>query len=492
MYQIFESLLRHEFRNLPGELNVRQGQFHIVNSNRRSLIIPKDEWERYILPGTNIEMSMVVSQSQVEDRCPRPGCQGRNTRNAGSDIVTWSVGATRIWTRTDVRFGSKLCNLQYTVRGETSTKPDRSYYEDSDIYKRAELYGLFKIPHVTYSTQSSGPATTNPEDKDDFSQSDTIVSTQGGAMMSLYDRREIESRLRSLSELEVFKRIHVRSEMPVISARRPSFDAHAAADDCSRSLSSGKPDPTVLVELLPRLSHENVLAIQRSYKALNADPQLTSGLSMDIQRSIANKLGKICYVTSLGQWGSEVHWIRFWYQNKDSQWAEALRILLVEAVLSRTAPELEAIMAAFSDKLYKNDLIRCLERELESHGLSSLILAALRVPPPRQAQKPINPAAVAVQLHDLFDTIDDRATRESTLIEILTREPDSSVFEVIHEYQREYQEPLSIAIHNAVSPIVVSSVLRQPYRSPQLTVGSGKACDTSSTALSTRTAEMQR
>ena len=311
-------------------------------------------------------------------------------------------------------------------------------------------------------------------------------------MMSLYDKREIQSRLRILSELEVFKRVHVRLETPILSARRVNFDAHAAAEDCSRCLSSGKPDLAVLVELLPRLSHENILALKRSYKALNADPQLTPDLSTEIQRSIANKLGKICYATSLGRWGSEVHWIRVWYQNKDSQWGEALRILLVEAVLSRTAPELEAIMAAFSDKLYKNDLIRCLERELEGHGLSSLILAALRVPPSHQAPKPSDPVAVAVQLHDLFDTIDDRETRESTLIELLTRGPDSFVSEVIHEYQREYQEPLSIAMHKAVSPIVVSSFLRQPCRSPQMTVGSGKASDILSTALSTRTAEMQR
>ena len=492
MYQIFEALLRHEFRNFPGELNVRQGQFYIVNSNRRSLTVPKDEWERYIFPGTNIEMSMVVSKSQMDDKCPRPGCQGRNTRNAGSNIVTWSVEATRIWTRTDTCFDSKLCNLQYTVHGEASAKSDRGCYEDSDIYKWAEVYGLFKFPGITYSTQSSGHTTTNPEDEDYFNLSDTIVSTRGGAMMSLYDKREIESRLRSLSELEVFKRVHVRLETPVISARRSNFDTHAAAEDCGRSLSRGKPDLTVLLELLPRLSHENVLALQRSYKVLNVDTQLSSGLPMVIQRSIPDKLGKICYATSLGRWGSEVHWIRFWYQNKDSQWGEALRFLLIEAVLNRTASDLEAIMAAFSDKLYKNDLIRCLESELEGHGLSSLILAALRMRPPRQAPILSSPAEVAVQLHDLFDTTDDRETCESTLIEVLTREPDSFIREVIHEYQKEYQVPLSNDVQHAVSPIVVSSVLWQPCRSLQLTVGSWRVYDTLSTALSTRTPETQR
>ena len=379
------------------------------------------------------------------------------------------------------------------MRGQTSTKLGRRYFEESDIYKRAEIYGLFSISNVTYySTQSSWLATTSGDDKDDFNQSDTIVSTKGGAMMSLYDKREMESVVRSLSELEVFKRVHVRSETPLISARRPEFDVRTAAEECSRSLRSDRTDLTVLIELLPRLSHENVLGLQRSYKALNSNSQLKVGLSMEIQMSITDKLGTICYATSLGQWGSEVHWIKFWYQNKDSQWGEALRFLLIEAVLNRTAPELEAIMAAFSDELYKNDLIGCLERELEGHRLSSLIMGALHMSRSVQAQKQRDPAVVAVQLHDLFEETADEDMHEIALIETLTGESDRFICELIHEYQREYQTCLSNAIYNAVNPNVVSLVLRQPYRSPQLTVGSAKAYDTSSTALSTRTPETQR
>ena len=456
MYQIFDSFLCHEFKDLPGELNVRQGQFHMVDRNRRSLIIAKDEWEKYIFPGTNVEMSMIVSKSQIADRCPRPGCDGRNRRSAGSDIVTWLVDASRIVTKTNFCLGSKLCNLQYTVRGEASPKRNRGYYEDSDIYKRAEIYGLFIIPHVTYSVQSSGSATTKPEDEDDFSQSDTFVSTKGGEMISLYDRREMESHARILSELEVFRRVHVRFETPVVSARRPDFDAHAAAEDCIQVLASRTPDLTVFVQLLPRLSHENVLALQRSYTALRAGSQVKAGLSVEIQRSITDKLGEVCHAVSLGQWESEVHWIKVWYQNKDSQWREALRFLLIEAVLGRTATELEAIMAAFSDKLYKNDLMRCLESELEGHGLKSLVLAAFRAPPPRRALNGSDPARVALRLHNMFQTTDDERTRESILIDILTKETSFFVREVIHEYQRNYQASLARAIGRAVSTVVVS------------------------------------
>ncbi|KAF4634522.1 hypothetical protein G7Y89_g3576 [Cudoniella acicularis] len=53
-WEVFESMLKCEFKQLPGEQRVLLGHYHILNAKRKSLVISPDEWEQSIFPGSEI------------------------------------------------------------------------------------------------------------------------------------------------------------------------------------------------------------------------------------------------------------------------------------------------------------------------------------------------------------------------------------------------------------------------------------------------------
>ena len=77
-WDVFESMLRSEFRGLPGEGKVLAGDHILMNSVIHGLESDKDAWERSVFPGTKLKMSVIMKALRANDRssCLRPGCSG--------------------------------------------------------------------------------------------------------------------------------------------------------------------------------------------------------------------------------------------------------------------------------------------------------------------------------------------------------------------------------------------------------------------------------
>ena len=87
-WDVFESMLRCEFKDLPGEQKVRGGDYVLMDSQVQGVTIRKEAWQRMVFPGTKIMMSVVLETFQVVGGlCPRPNCPGTVEIPAKNPVV---------------------------------------------------------------------------------------------------------------------------------------------------------------------------------------------------------------------------------------------------------------------------------------------------------------------------------------------------------------------------------------------------------------------
>ena len=87
-WDAFDSMLRCEFKNLPGEQKVTFGDYVLINSQVQGVTIGKEAWQRMVFPGTKIKMSVVLETFQVVGGfCPRPNCPGTVEISAKNPVV---------------------------------------------------------------------------------------------------------------------------------------------------------------------------------------------------------------------------------------------------------------------------------------------------------------------------------------------------------------------------------------------------------------------
>jgi hypothetical protein len=83
-WEVFESMLKCEFKEKPGEQRVIQGQYHLLRGSRNEdLIIDRKKWERAVFPGSSISMSMIIAGLFI-------------SRRLMSKIRPWSSKSTTI------------------------------------------------------------------------------------------------------------------------------------------------------------------------------------------------------------------------------------------------------------------------------------------------------------------------------------------------------------------------------------------------------------
>ena len=76
-WDVFDSMLRCEFKDLPGEQKVIGGDYVLMDSQVQGVTIGKEAWQRMVFPGTKLKMSVVLETFQVVGGfCPRPNCPG--------------------------------------------------------------------------------------------------------------------------------------------------------------------------------------------------------------------------------------------------------------------------------------------------------------------------------------------------------------------------------------------------------------------------------
>jgi len=90
--EVFESMLRCKFRDLPGAEKVRKGEYTIKNSKISGRMIRRPDWNRSVFPGMTLQMMIILKLFRANEMtCPRARCTGSGRLDLNSDVMTWSV-----------------------------------------------------------------------------------------------------------------------------------------------------------------------------------------------------------------------------------------------------------------------------------------------------------------------------------------------------------------------------------------------------------------
>ncbi|KAF9879450.1 annexin anxc4 [Colletotrichum karsti] len=229
--------------------------------------------------------------------------------------------------------------------------------------------------------------------------------------------------------------------------RRARF--HDMEDDAARiakALRSDRknPDPEPLIEILPGLTHDQVMELRKEYKALVKTGPERKGVN--VAKHIRSRLKdadpnlmKACYATALGQWESEAYWANFWYQGDKTR-----RELLIESLMGRTNQEMRMIKDGFNDKKYDNSLTKCMKMELKEDKFKKAVLMVLE----ERRMEEYDPYGrrLAIDYHQVEDDVADlrKAVKaekggETLMISIVVQRSDSHLREVLKLYERTYR-----------------------------------------------------
>lgn len=231
------------------------------------------------------------------------------------------------------------------------------------------------------------------------------------------------------------------------------YDPEEDAKTISKALSRSKIDGTAICEVLPGLSHDQIMELRKEYKKQVKVQGKGVNLSKHIKTKLTGNFGKAAYVTALGRWESEGYWANFFYQSHNSR-----RELLVESLMGRTNAEIWNIKDEFKDKRYSDDLVKCMEKELKMDKFRTAVLMALEER--RQEEQDVYP----VQYRDrdvemLHKAITAKQGGESAMLEIIVRRSDAHLREVFKTYQATYQENFPRAALKKSNNLVVSPTL---------------------------------
>ncbi|KAK2064728.1 annexin ANXC4 [Colletotrichum caudatum] len=229
--------------------------------------------------------------------------------------------------------------------------------------------------------------------------------------------------------------------------RRARF--HDTEDDAARiakALRSDRktPDTEPLIEILPGLTHEQIMDLRKEYKALVKTGPERKGVN--VAKHIRSRLKdsepnlmKACYATALGRWEGEAYWANFWYQGDKTR-----RELLIESLMGRTNHEIHLIKEGFNDKKYDNSLTKCMKTELKEDKFKKAVLLVLE----ERRMEEYDPYGrrLAVDYHLVEDDVADlrKAVKsdkggESLMIGIVVQRSDSHLREVLKLYERTYK-----------------------------------------------------
>ncbi|KIW15217.1 hypothetical protein PV08_05262 [Exophiala spinifera] len=221
------------------------------------------------------------------------------------------------------------------------------------------------------------------------------------------------------------------------NGKKKSVSFYDPVDDAKRiaaalSGTRSAPDPRPLVQILPYLSTDDLLALRAEYKKLVKVNGQGINIAKHIKMRLPGNLGKACYATALGRWESEAYWANSWYQGGASR-----RELLIESLMGRSNSDIREIKNCFKDKKYSNDLEKCIRTELKADKFRMAILLALeerRMP----ESSPIDIKLVRDDVQALAHALDS-AGGESDMIRIIVVRSDAHLREVLRLFERTYR-----------------------------------------------------
>lgn len=229
-------------------------------------------------------------------------------------------------------------------------------------------------------------------------------------------------------------------------SRRARFhDPEDIASRLAAALRGTKaPDTGPLINILPSLSHEQVMELRVEYKQLVKTGSERKGVN--IAKHIRARLKdddpllmKACYSVALGTWESEAYWANFWYQGDKTR-----RELLIETLMGRTNDEIRKIKDGFTDKKYDNSLVKCMKTELKEDKFKKAVLLVLDE---RRMDEfdhhgrrlPIDYKLVDNDVEELRHAVKSEKGGESMMISIIIQRSDSHLRAILKEYEHHYR-----------------------------------------------------
>jgi hypothetical protein len=219
-------------------------------------------------------------------------------------------------------------------------------------------------------------------------------------------------------------------------------DPEEEATMLARALKGDKrsPDTGPLVDVLPGLTHDQVLELRVQYKKIVKTGSDKKGVNIakHIKMRLKDEdpgLMKACYTCALGKWESEAYWANFWYQGEKSR-----RELLIESLMGRTAAEIREIKDCFRDKKYHDSLTKCMKMELKEDKFKKAVLLVLEEK--KTDERPgerVDRHLVQDDVEDLHKAVRSEKGGETAMISIVVVRTDSHLREVLRLYEETYK-----------------------------------------------------
>ncbi|PGG96854.1 hypothetical protein GX51_07634 [Blastomyces parvus] len=232
------------------------------------------------------------------------------------------------------------------------------------------------------------------------------------------------------------KSSNMDADIKVIAPRKKVsfYDPKPDAKELKSALHHSHVDPKPLIDILPYLSSDDLLALRAEYKNLVKIGGKGINIAKHIKVQVPGNFGKVCYATALGRWESEAHWANFWYRSNSLR-----RELLIESLIGRTNAEIREIKKCFRDKRYGDDLEKCMKAELKADKFRAAILLALEER--RQSNSAsLDKSLVRDDMRDLHRALISREGGETAMIQIILVRGDTHLREVLHLYEDTYQK----------------------------------------------------
>ena len=230
-------------------------------------------------------------------------------------------------------------------------------------------------------------------------------------------------------------------------SRRARFhDPEEIATRLAKALKGDKPpDTEPLIDILPSLSHDQVMELRTEYKRLVKTGSDRKGVNVakHIRARLKDEDGnlmKACYSVALGKWEGEAYWANFWYQGDKTR-----RELLIESLMGRTNEEIRHIKDAFTDKKYDNSLAKCMKMELKEDKFKKAVLAVLEerrdddIDPRTGRSASVDYELVDRDVVELHRGVKAEKGGESAMINIVVKRSDTHLRLVLKEYERSYK-----------------------------------------------------
>jgi hypothetical protein len=217
------------------------------------------------------------------------------------------------------------------------------------------------------------------------------------------------------------------------------------------------PDTQPLIEILPGLTHEQIIDLRVEYKRIVKTGHDKKGVNIAKHIKLRLKeedpsLMKACYACALGKWESEAYWANFWYQGEKSR-----RELLIESLMGRTNQEIRDIKDGFSDKKYSDSLTKCMKTELKEDKFKKAVLLVLEEK--KMEERPgygVDRVLVEDDVKDLHKAVKSEKGGETAMIQIIVVRSDGHLREVLRLYESTYRTNFAREMLKKSGNLVVS------------------------------------